>query len=390
MNIHEYQAKRLLRESGITVPDGMLVTDASEVKTVMKNLAAAKVVVKAQIHSGGRGLAGGIKLARSVEECEAVVKTMLGMNLVTRQTGPEGKRVNKVYIEAASAIDKEYYLALTLNRATATVDVMFTTQGGMDIEEVAEHHPEKLAIVAIDVVVGVRDFHIRKLLNRFRLDTSEQNQINDIVKKLYRTFLQFDCSMLEINPLAVNDAGRLFALDAKMSFDDNAIFRQKEIGRLRDVAEEDPREARASEFGLNYISLKGNIACMVNGAGLAMATMDVIKLFGGKPANFLDVGGGASETAITEAFRILVSDPSVRGIFINIFGGIMKCDLLAKGILAATSAVKPKVPLVVRLSGTNADQGKKLLEASPLTIVAVDDMASGAKRIVELVQTSSL
>ena len=385
MNIHEYQAKRLMREAGVPVPEGFLVTDAAEVQGAMQRLAAPKVVLKAQIHSGGRGMAGGVKLAASVDEGEAIAKKLLGSCLVTKQTGPQGKRVSKLYIEAASSIAKEYYLALTLNRARATIDIMFTTEGGMDIEEVAAIHPEKLAVVGIDVAVGVRDFHLRNLVGRFGLPFDERRQIGDIVNHLYRLFLERDCSMLEINPLAVSATGSLFALDAKMSFDDNALFRQPEILKLRDIEEEDPRETRASQFGLNYVAMEGDIACMVNGAGLAMATMDAIKLFGGEPANFLDVGGGANEEAITEAFRILVGDPAVRGIFVNIFGGIMQCDLLAKGILAVTAKVQPKVPLVVRLSGTHAEEGRRLLRSSPMAIEAVDDMAIGARRIVELV-----
>ena len=385
MNIHEYQAKQLLRKGGVPVPEGVLVTDPAAVRGALMSLGAAVVVVKAQIHSGGRGLAGGVKLAQNAVECEDIVKDLLGKTLVTRQTGPRGKKVRKLYIEAASDIVREYYLALTLDRERAAIDVVFTTQGGMDIEEVAAKHPDLLSVVTIDVALGVRDFHLRNLLECFGLAQDERQQIGAVIRKAYRIFLDRDCSLIEINPLAVNATGRFFALDAKMSFDDNALFRQPEVSSLRDLDEEDPRETEANQFGLNYVALDGDIACMVNGAGLAMATMDAIKLFGGEPANFLDVGGGASQEAITAAFRILTSDASVKGIFVNIFGGIMKCDLLAAGILEASSKVQPKVPVVVRLSGTNAAQGKKMLAASSLALIPVDDMAVGARRIVELV-----
>lgn len=388
MNIHEYQAKILFKEYGVAVPQGKLVTSGSDAKAAMMQLGCQKAVVKAQIHAGGRGKGGGVKLASSPEECESMTQDILGMMLVTHQTGREGKKVRKVYIEAASQIKKEYYLALTLDRENHAIGVMFSTEGGMDIEEVAENSPEKLNVIQIDPTIGLQPFHTRKLTNGLNLPKEETKELSNILKKLFTLFVENDCSLVEINPLIVNDKGNMIALDAKVNFDDNALFRQKSISELRDVEEEDPREVEASRFGLSYIGLDGNIACMVNGAGLAMATMDIIKHYGGEPANFLDVGGGASEEAVTNAFKILMLDKQVKAIFVNIFGGIMKCDLIAQGIVAAASELELKVPLVIRLEGTNVEQGREILSKANINLVTAVDMADGARRVVELANSN--
>ena len=384
MNIHEYQAKMLFRANGVPVPDGYLASTGTEAEFAMRRLGTDVAVVKAQVHAGGRGKAGGVKLAKSPEECKQLTEQMIGMTLVTHQTGPEGKLVRKVYIEAGSKIAKEYYLALLLDRETASISIMFSTEGGMDIEEVAEKTPEKIVVVNVDPTIGLQGFHTRRLAFGLGLPKTEQKQLAGIVKQLYQMFLKYDYSMLEINPLVVTEDGQMFALDGKMNFDDNALYRQKDIEVMRDFEEEDEREIEASKYGLSYIGLDGNIGCLVNGAGLAMATMDIIKHFGGEPANFLDVGGGASQATVTNAFKILLSDKNVKGIFVNIFGGIMKCDVIANGVVAAAKELGLKVPLVVRLEGTNVDQGKKILNESGLNLVAADDMADGAKKIVEL------
>jgi succinyl-CoA synthetase beta subunit len=384
MNIHEYQAKALFRANGVPVPNGYLASSGVEAEFAMRRLGSKVAVVKAQVHAGGRGKAGGVKLAKTPEECRSLAEQMLGMTLVTHQTGPEGKLVRKVYIEAGSAIAKEYYLALLVDRETATISIMFSTEGGMDIEEVAEKTPEKIVVVHVDPTVGLRDYHIRRIGFAMNLPKEEQKQLKTIIPNLYKMFIKYDYSMLEINPLVVTEDGQMFALDGKMNFDDNALYRQKDIEVLRDFDEEDQREIEASKFGLSYIGLEGNIGCLVNGAGLAMATMDIIKHFGGQPANFLDVGGGASQETVTNAFKILLSDVNVKGIFVNIFGGIMKCDVIANGVVAAAKELGLSVPLVVRLEGTNVDQGKKILEESGLNLVAANDMADGARKIVEL------
>lgn len=384
MNIHEYQAKALFRANGVPVPNGYLASSGVEAEFAMRRLGSKVAVVKAQVHAGGRGKAGGVKLAKTPEECRSLAEQMLGMTLVTHQTGPEGKLVRKVYVEAGSAIAKEYYLALLVDRETATISIMFSTEGGMDIEEVAEKTPEKIVVVHVDPTVGLRDYHIRRIGFAMNLPKEEQKQLKTVIPNLYKMFLKYDYSMLEINPLVVTEDGQMFALDGKMNFDDNALYRQKDIELLRDFDEEDQREIEASKFGLSYIGLEGNIGCLVNGAGLAMATMDIIKHFGGQPANFLDVGGGASQETVTNAFKILLSDANVKGIFVNIFGGIMKCDVIANGVVAAARELGLSVPLVVRLEGTNVDQGKKILEESGLNLVAANDMADGARKIVEL------
>jgi succinyl-CoA synthetase beta subunit len=384
MNIHEYQAKLLFRQNGVPVPDGYLASNPTEAEFAMRRLGTEVAVVKAQVHAGGRGKAGGVKLAKSPDEARKITEQMIGMTLVTHQTGPEGKKVHKVYVEAGSKIAKEYYLALVLDRETATVSFMFSTEGGMDIEEVAAKTPEKIIVVRVDPTVGLQGFHIRQLCYGLNLPANEQKELSLIIKNTYKMFLKYDYSMLEINPLVVTEDGKMFALDGKMNFDDNALYRQKEIELMRDFKEEDERDIQASKYGLSYIGLDGNIGCLVNGAGLAMATMDIIKFYGGKPANFLDVGGGASQETVTNAFKILFADPNVQGIFVNIFGGIMKCDIIANGIVAAAKELGLRVPMVVRLEGTNVDKGKEILLSSGLNLYAADNMADGAKKIVEM------
>ncbi|WP_141730973.1 ADP-forming succinate--CoA ligase subunit beta [Oligoflexus tunisiensis] len=386
MNIHEYQAKLLFKQNGVPVPDGYLATNPTEAEFAMRRLGTEVAVVKAQVHAGGRGKAGGVKLAKSPEECRKIAEAMIGMDLITHQTYPEGKKVHKVYVEAGSKIVKEYYLALFLDRENAGIGIMFSTEGGMDIEEVAAKTPEKIATVVVDPTVGLQGHHIRQLCWSMNLPAAEQKEMTPIVRNLYKMFIKYDYSMLEINPLIVNDQGKMFALDGKMNFDDNALYRQKDVELFRDYLEEDEREVTASKYGLSYIGLDGNIGCLVNGAGLAMATMDIVKHYGGKPANFLDVGGGASQETVTNAFRILFADPGVKGLFVNIFGGIMRCDVIANGIVAAAKELGLRVPMVVRLEGTNVEQGKEILKKSGLNLYAASDMADGAKKIVELVK----
>lgn len=384
MNIHEYQAKQLFRTNGVPVPEGYLACTPIEAEFAMRRLGCPVAVVKAQVHAGGRGKAGGVKLVKSPEEAKKVAESMIGMTLVTHQTGPEGKKVRKVYVEAGSVIKKEYYLALMLDRESAAIKVMFSTEGGMDIEEVAEKHPNKIAFTTIDPTVGIQGYHARNLAFAMKLPTEEHKELATLLKNLYKMFLKYDFSMLEINPLIVDDKGRMYAIDGKMNFDDNALFRQKEIEAMRDFAEEDAREIEASKYGLSYIGLDGNIGCLVNGAGLAMATMDIIKHYGGRPANFLDVGGGASKETVTNAFKLLLSDKQVKGIFVNIFGGIMRCDFIANGIVAAANELGLKVPMVVRLEGTNVEEGKKIIKDSGLNLVTANNMGEGAQKIVEL------
>jgi len=383
MNIHEYQAKLLFRQNGIAVPDGYLARSAVEAEFAMRRLHQPVAVVKAQVHAGGRGKGGGVKLVKSADECGKVAKEMIGMKLITHQTGPEGKRVNMVYVEAASEIDKEFYLALLVDRETATVAIMFSTEGGMNIEEVAAKTPEKIFTVHVDPIAGLQDHHLRTLCYGMRLSKELMREASVVIRNLYKMFLKYDYSLLEINPLIVTKSQKLMALDGKMNFDDNALFRHPEIEAMRDFDEQDPREVEASKFDLNFIGLDGSIGCLVNGAGLAMATMDIIKYYGGQPANFLDVGGGATEEMVTNAFRILMADKSVKSIFVNIFGGIMRCDVIAKGIIAAAKNIGIKVPVIVRLEGTNVAEGKKLLADSKLNIVTADDLAEGAKKAVQ-------
>ena len=396
MNIHEYQAKALLRSFGVPVSDGRVVLKAEEAKTAAGGLDGPLWVVKAQIHAGGRGKGtfkeaeagekGGVRLARSVEEAETMAKQMLGRTLVTRQTGPAGKQVNRIYIEDGSDIARELYLALLIDRQTSRISFVASTEGGMDIEQVAHDTPEKIVSFSVDPASGLSDFHGRRVAFALGLEGPLVKQCVALVKLLYKAFLDKDMEMLEINPLIVSPDGKLKCLDAKMSFDGNAMYRQPDIAALRDETEEDPKELAASKFDLNYIALDGEIGCMVNGAGLAMATMDIIKLYGAEPANFLDVGGGATKEKVTEAFKIITSDPNVKGILINIFGGIMRCDIIAEGVIAAVKDVGLKVPLVVRLEGTNVDLGRDIIRNSGLNVIAADDLSDAAEKVVKAVR----
>ncbi|MFZ5752141.1 MAG: ADP-forming succinate--CoA ligase subunit beta [Pseudomonadota bacterium] len=396
MNIHEYQAKALLRSYGAPVSDGRVVLRAEDAKTAAGELDGPIWVVKAQIHAGGRGKGrfkeaeagdkGGVRLARSVEEAEAMTKQMLGRTLVTHQTGPTGKQVNRIYIEDGSEIARELYLALLIDRKTSRISFVASTEGGMDIEEVAAHTPEKILTFSVDPATGLSDFHGRRIAFALGLEGAQVKQCVALIRTLYRAFVERDMEMLEINPLVVLKDGNLKVLDAKLGFDNNALYRQPEIMALRDETEEDPKELAASKFDLNYIALDGEIGCMVNGAGLAMATMDIIKLYGAEPANFLDVGGGATKEKVTEAFKIITSDPNVKGILVNIFGGIMRCDIIADGILAAVKEVGLQVPLVVRLEGTNVELGKKIIAESGLNVIAADDLSDAAQKIVKAVK----
>ena len=383
MNIHEYQAKSLFAQNGVPAPEGFLAHSPIEAEFAMRRLGVKVAVVKAQVHAGGRGKAGGVKLVKSPEECAAVTEKMLGMTLVTPQTGAEGKVVHKVYVEAGSDIAKEYYLSMVVDRETATVALMFSTEGGMDIEEVAAKQPSKIVTVRIDPTLGLRSFHLRTVSFAMKLPAEESKELHSFIEKTYKMFVKYDFSLLEINPLVVTKQGKMLALDGKMNFDDNALFRHKDIEAMRDFVEEDAREVAASKHGLNYIGLDGNTGCLVNGAGLAMATMDIIKLNGGVPANFLDVGGGATKEMVTNAFKILLSDVKVRALFVNIFGGIMRCDVIADGIIAASREIGVKVPVVVRLEGTNVELGRKMLAESGLNLINATDMNDGARRVVE-------
>ena len=396
MNIHEYQAKSLLRSYGIPVSDGRAVTKAEEAKTAAGELDGPLWVVKAQIHAGGRGKGkfkeaeagekGGVRLARSVGEAAEFARQMLGRTLVTVQTGPAGKQVNRIYIEDGSDIARELYLAMLIDRGTSRISFVVSTEGGMSIEDVAHDTPEKIISFDVDPATGLSDFHGRRVAFALGLEGNQVKQCVGIVKNLYRLFIEKDMEMLEINPLVVMTDGNLKLLDAKMSFDGNAIYRHPDIAALRDETEEDPKELAASKFDLNYIALDGEIGCMVNGAGLAMATMDIIKLYGAEPANFLDVGGGATREKVTEAFKIITSDPQVKGILVNIFGGIMRCDVIAEGVIAAVKEVGLKVPLVVRLEGTNVDLGKDIIRNSGLNVIAADNLSDAAQKIVKAVR----
>lgn len=386
MNIHEYQGKELLKQYGVKVPEGKVAFTVEEAVEAAQQLGTAVVVVKAQIHAGGRGKAGGVKVAKSLDEVRTYATEILGKVLVTHQTGPEGKEVKRLLIEQGCDIKKEYYVGVVVDRTTGCVVMMASEEGGMDIEEVAEHSPEKIFKEVIDPAVGMQAYQARKLAYAINIPTELINKTVQFMLSLYKAFVEKDCSIAEINPLVVTGSGDVMALDAKMNFDSNALFRHKDIVALRDLTEEDEKEIQASKFDLSYIALDGNIGCMVNGAGLAMATMDIIKYYGGEPANFLDVGGGATTEKVTEAFKIILSDPSVKGIFVNIFGGIMKCDVIANGVVEAAKQVSLDKPLVVRLEGTNVELGKKLLNESGLNIVAADSMADGAQKIVALVK----
>lgn len=385
MNIHEYQGKEILRQYGVSVPNGRVAFSPEEAVKVAKELCSNVMVVKAQIHAGGRGKAGGVKIAKNLEEVRTYAKELLGKVLVTHQTGPNGKEVKRLYIEEGSDIQKEYYLSLVLDRASSRVVLMGSEEGGMDIEEVAEKTPEKIFKEEIDPLIGLSPFQARRMAFNINIPANLVNKAVKLMLGIYQAFVEKDASIVEINPLVVTGDGEVLALDAKFNFDSNALYRHKDIVALRDFDEEDPKEVEASKHDLNYISLDGNIGCMVNGAGLAMSTMDTISYYGGSPANFLDVGGGATTEKVTEAFKLILSDKNVKGIFVNIFGGIMKCDVIAEGVVLAAKQLGLKVPLVVRLEGTNVEIGKKILNESGLNIVAADSMADGAQKIVKLV-----
>jgi succinyl-CoA synthetase beta subunit len=389
MNIHEYQAKALLAEYGVKVLPGRVAYTPEEAEQAARGLGGNVWVVKAQIHAGGRGKGGGVKLAKSVEETRQLADAMLGMTLVTHQTGPQGRLVKRVYIESGCNIARELYLGVVIDRSTSRVTIMASTEGGVEIEEVAAEHPEKILKVAIDPATGFQPFHGRQLAYGLGLKGQEVRKAVSFMKGLYDCFVERDASLVEINPLVVTGDGDIVALDAKMNFDSNSLYRQPRIVDLRDLDEEDPREIEASRHELNYIKLDGNIACMVNGAGLAMATMDIIKLFGGEPANFLDVGGGATKERVTAAFKLLLSDPNVEGVLINIFGGIMRCDVIAEGVVAAAREVNLTVPLVVRLEGTNVELGKRIMADSGLPIIPADDLADAAEKIVQAVKKAA-
>jgi succinyl-CoA synthetase beta subunit len=389
MNIHEYQAKALLAKYGVAVPRGQIAYTPQEAEEAAQALGGAVWVVKAQIHAGGRGKGGGVKVAKSIDEVVEAAKAMIGMTLVTHQTGPEGKEVKRVYIEEGCDIARELYLGVLLDRATSRITIMASTEGGMVIEEVAASTPEKILRAAVDPASGLQPFHARRLAFGLGLEGRQVFSTVKFLTAIYKAYLETDANLIEVNPLVVTGNGDVLALDAKMNFDDNALYRQPDIADLRDESEENPRELAAARHDLNYIKLDGNIGCMVNGAGLAMATMDLIKLHGGEPANFLDVGGGATGERVTEAFKIILSDPDVDGVLVNIFGGIMRCDVIAEGIVGAARTVSLHVPLVVRLEGTNVDLGKKILADSGLPIISANDLGDAAENMVHAVKEVS-
>jgi len=385
MNIHEYQAKDLFRKFNINTSEGKVFESGKDAEDYARSLNSKEYVVKAQIHAGGRGKAGGVKLVKTPEEVGSTVQEMLGMTLVTHQTGPEGKLVNKVYVENSSIIDKEYYLSIVTDRSTEKNVIIASPEGGMDIEKVADETPEKLLTQPIDPVSGIQPFHIRKIAYFLGFNKDQTKQLGPILSGIYKLYTEMDCALVEINPLISTDEGEIKALDAKINFDDNAEFRHKEFVDLHDPTEEEPLELEAKKWGFSFVKLDGNIGCLVNGAGLAMATMDIIKFHGEEPANFLDVGGGASVEQVTQAFKMILSDQNVKAILVNIFGGIMKCDTIADGIIIAAKEVGIKVPLVVRLEGTNVELGKKILEESDLNITTADTMKDAASTVVSLI-----
>jgi succinyl-CoA synthetase beta subunit len=398
MNIHEYQAKSLLAKFGVAVPRGAVAYTPEEAESAARDLGGPVWVVKSQIHAGGRGAGrfqddpdgkGGVRVVKSVEEVKANAGKMLGHVLVTKQTGPAGKQVKRLYIEEGCDIARELYLGMLIDRATSRVTLMASTEGGMEIEEVAAAHPEKILKLAIDPAIGFMPFHGRKIAFGLGLEGKQVGAAVKFMSAMYKAFLALDASIVEINPLVVTGGGEVIALDAKMNFDDNALFRHKDVAEMRDEDEEDPMELEAAKHELNYIKLDGQVGCMVNGAGLAMATMDIIKLYGSEPANFLDVGGGATKERVTAAFKIILSDPNVEGVLVNIFGGIMRCDVIAEGVVAAAREVELKVPLVVRLEGTNVELGKKILAASGLPIVSADNLADAAEKVVKAVREAA-
>ena len=388
MNVHEYQAKKLLSDSGVKVPGGQVVFSADEVSEVLDTLNSAKYVVKAQIHAGGRGKGGGIKVVDNSQDATAAAEQIIGMNLVTHQTGPEGKTVGSVLIEEASSIEKEFYLGMVIDRSREKVVVMGSPEGGVEIEEVAAKSPEKIIKEHVDISLGVQPYQCRKIAYFMGLEGGAVRQTVSFISSLYRVFIEKDCSLAEINPLVLTSDGNIVALDAKINFDDNALFRHRDIAGLRDREEEDPLELEASDAGISFIKLDGDIGCLVNGAGLAMATMDIIKHHGGEPANFLDVGGGATTEQVTKAFKMILSDENVKAIFVNIFGGIMKCDTIADGIVEAAGEVGISVPLVVRLEGTNVEAGREILSNSGLDIQTGADMKEAASKVVKAAKSS--
>ncbi|MCW0236207.1 MAG: ADP-forming succinate--CoA ligase subunit beta [Ferrovibrio sp.] len=386
MNIHEYQAKSLLAKYGVAVPRGGVAFSPDEAVTVAKQLGGPVWVVKAQIHAGGRGKGGGVKVVKSIDDVAAQSKSILGMTLVTHQTGPEGKLVKRLYVEEGCDIKRELYLSFLVDRATSRITVMASTEGGMEIEEVAAKHPEKILKVAIDPATGMQPHHARQIAFGLGLEGKQVQSATKFMLAMYEAFTGLDASIVEINPLVVTGTGEMIALDAKMNFDDNALYRHKDVEDMRDPDEEDASELEAAKWSLNYVKLDGEIGCMVNGAGLAMATMDIIKLYGSEPANFLDVGGGATKERVTAAFKIILGDKNVKGILVNIFGGIMRCDIIAEGVVAAAREVKLAVPLVVRLEGTNVDLGKKIMAESGLPIISADNLADAAEKVVKAVK----
>jgi succinyl-CoA synthetase beta subunit len=399
MNIHEYQAKQILKAYGAPVSNGVAVLDAANARAAAAELDGPVWVVKAQIHAGGRGKGtfkeaeagekGGVRIARSADEAVTFAQQMLGNTLVTHQTGPAGKQVNRIYLEDGAAIARELYLSMLVDRETSRISFIVSTEGGMDIEEVAAETPEKILTFTVDPATGIQPFHGRKVAFALGLEGAAVKQCVQLINTLYKVFTEKDCSMVEINPLIVTEEGNLVCLDCKMNFDSNALYRHQDVMALHDETEEDPKELEASKHDLNYIALDGEIGCMVNGAGLAMATMDIIKLYGSAPANFLDVGGGATKEKVTEAFKIITSDPQVKGLLVNIFGGIMRCDVIAEGVVAAVTEVGLQVPLVVRLEGTNVEMGKQIINDSGLNVIAADNLADAAAKIVKAVKGSA-
>ena len=386
MNIHEYQAKEILRKYGVPTSTGLVVTKTEKINETIDKLNTEVCVVKAQIHAGGRGKAGGVKVVKSKEEAKKVAHDMFGINLVTHQTGPQGQKVNRLYIESDCDILKEYYFSIVFDRSASCITCIASTEGGVDIEEVAEKTPEKIIKFSVDPATGLQDFHMRGIAYELGFKDNQVKQMKEIVKSVYNAFIETDAAQIEINPLIVNSDGNLLALDAKMTFDDNGLFQHPNITAMRDHDEEDPLETRAANAGLSYVKMDGNIGCMVNGAGLAMATMDIIKLYGASPANFLDVGGGADRERVKEALKIILSDKAVQGILVNIFGGIMRCDIIAEGIIAAAKDIGIKIPLVVRLAGTNVEKGEEILSNSGLEIIPAHDLADAANKIVEAIR----
>ncbi|KAB2872839.1 MAG: ADP-forming succinate--CoA ligase subunit beta [Bauldia sp.] len=398
MNIHEYQAKDLLRKFGVAVPRGKVAYTPAEAEAAAKELGGPVWVVKSQIHAGGRGAGrfkddphgkGGVRVVKSIDDVKSNAAKMLGHTLVTKQTGPAGKEVKRVFIEDGADIKRELYLSMLIDRATSRVTIIASTEGGMDIEDVAAKHPEKIQTITIDPATGLQGHHCRSVAFGLKLEGDQVKSATKLLQGLYKAFNELDASLLEVNPLIVTGKGEVVALDAKMNFDDNALHRHPEVEQLRDEDEEDPTELEAAKYSLNYVKLDGNIGCMVNGAGLAMATMDIIKLYGGAPANFLDVGGGATKERVTTAFKIILSDPNVEGILVNIFGGIMRCDVIAEGVVAAAREVALHVPLVVRLEGTNVELGKKILAESGLPILSADNLADAAEKVVKAVKEAA-